>query len=455
MKTGVTAAIAVVIVIVVVVAALFATGILSFKGSGSGTNNSGTSTSTPGASNVVGTSQVNNAIGGTWSSSTGSTGTVSSSSGLQSVINLTTGGTAAKAGLNGAALGNPAIHWIATSGYPSTGAVSGPSGDVASVVGFEAGIFSPSSSSSFSFAAVGFLQYSDSSTPSSIFAQVYANVTNVSAVSTGTYMTTHKGVYSGHEFIYESTYSPTSIFYNGASTTYNYSHSLNTSALVGYSGQFIIFIFGESQTNSTFTMQSFETLYGSELTAVGSISASLGTTFVSSSTLGTDTGTTWTQDMVAGVHITDAKGIINSYIQYSQSGTSGASNIPSTDRALINGTVGSLTDVGASLYTSPSTGTINEIASIGYFQFNSATAVSNITTLLEAAGASSGFSTSTYNGYTYFNASSTMSTPNGTFYTSLVLFIDGSNIIYGFFHGFQDIALSMQLSIMSSEAAIA
>jgi hypothetical protein len=299
MKTGVTAAIAVVVVIVVVVAALFAMGILPPKGSGGGA-----STSTPGANNVVGTSQVNNAFAGSgsWSSITGSTGTVSSSSGLQSVINLTTVGPATAAGLNGAALGNPAIHWIAANGYPYAGAVSGPSGDIASVVGFEVGIFSPSSSSSFSFATVGFLQYSDTSTPSSIFAQAYVNVSNTTSVSFGTHITTHKGVYSGHEFVYESSYSPTSIYYNGASYTYNYSHSLNTSALIGYSGQFIIFIFGEAQTNSTFTMQSFETLYGSELTAVGSISFSLGSSFLSSSTLGTDTGTTWNQDMVAGVH---------------------------------------------------------------------------------------------------------------------------------------------------------
>ncbi len=450
MKTGVTAAIAVVVVIVVVVAALFATGILSYKGSG--TNNSGTSTSTPGASNVVGTSQVNNAFGGTWSSNTGSTGTVSSSSGLQSVINLTTGGTATKAGLNGAALGNPAIHWIATSGYPSTGTVSGPSGDVASVVGFEVGIFSPSSSSSFSFAAVGFLQYSDTSSPSSIFAQAYANVSNSTSVSFGTYLTTYKGVYSGHEFVYESTYRPTSIYYNGVSYTYNYSHSLNTSALIGYSGSFIIFIYGEAQTNGTFTLQSFETLYGNELTAAGSISASLGSTFLSTSTLGTDTGTTWTQDLVAGVHISDAKGIMNSFIQFE-----GASaTIPSTERALFNGTVGSLTEVGASLYTSPSTGTINELASIGYFQFNSATAVSNITTLLEAAGASIGLSTGTYQGYTYFNLSSQYTNGTGPIvYDSMVLLIDGNNIIYGFFDGFQDITLNMQLSAMSSEAAIA
>ncbi len=454
MKTGVTAAIAVVVVIVVVVAALFATGILSYKGSGSGTNNSGTSTSTPGASNVVGTSQVNNAFGGSWSSSTGSTGTVSSSSGLQSVINLTTGGTATKAGLNGAALGNPAIHWIAASGYPYAGAVSGPSGDIASVVGFEVGIFSPSSSSSFSFATVGFLQYSDTSTPSSIFAQAYVNVSNTTSVSFGTYITTHKGVYSGHEFVYESSYSPTSIYYNGASYTYNYSHSLNTSALIGYSGQFIIFIFGEAQTNSTFTMQSFETLYGNELTAVGSISASLGSTFLSSSTLGTDTGTTWNQDMVAGVHISDAKGILNSYIQFE---TNGAPNIPSTDRALLNGTVGSLTEVGASLYTSPTSGTINEIASIGYFQFNSALAVSNITTLLEAVGASYHLgSGTTAQGNTYFNLTGTSTNSTGaTVYTSLVLFIDGNNIIYGFFDGFQDITLSQQLVVMSGEASIA
>ena len=122
---------------------------------------------------------------------------------------------------------------------------------------------------------------------------------------------------------------------------------------------------------------------------------------------------------------------------------------------MLNGTVGSLTEVGASLYTSPTSGTINEIASIGYFQFNSAFAVSNITTLLEASGSSSGFSTSTYNGYTYFNLSETSSTANGTAYISLVLFIDGTSIIYGFFDGFQNITISQQLTAMSGEAAIA
>jgi hypothetical protein len=124
---------------------------------------------------------------------------------------------------------------------------------------------------------------------------------------------------------------------------------------------------------------------------------------------------------------------------------------------LLNGTVGSLTEVGASLYTSTTSGTINEIASIGYFQFNSALAVSNITTLLEAAGASYHLgSGTTAQGNTYFNLTTTgLNSTGATVYTSLVLFIDGNNIIYGFFDGFQNITLPQQLVVMSGEASIA
>ncbi len=452
MKKGVTAAISIVVVLIIVVAALFASGIISL-------NSNTVTKGVTGANNVVSASDVGNSLGGTWTANAGTSGEITSSTGLQQVVNISTGASIANAGSSNAVSKNILIGSLAANGYPAVEQASQYGNYSGGIVGFELGIFSPASSQ-FSFATVGFLQYNNAATPTSAFANIYGNFSNYSAYNiSGSFYLSEKGTSDlNHQYVFASVYAPSSSTgtYNYTTNTfnynYNYSKSVNESVLIGSDGNFLIFIIGFTQAN--LTVSSYLTLFDDQVKVAASMSTSLVSTFVSTSTLSTETATTWSQDIAAGIYLNNPSKIINEYLDAQV----GAANISSGDNLLINETLGNLTNVGVSMYSSPATGTPTNIGVVGYFQFSSANSVNVIATLIEAsAGSEPGLHFANLSGNLgiNFSASYLNSTTGVTTYENGYVLLEGHFIVFDFFFGTTNFNLVQLKAVASSEISVA
>ncbi len=454
MTNKVTAVIVVLVVVVVVVGSLFAAGILSLPTSPTKTSTSGS----PGAPNVVSSSTVSKAYGGTWQQNSGSSGQISSPQGLQDLMNTSGGGSLSLAPHSGPLQANGLLGELAANGYPS--AVATPStGNVSplnGLIAFEMGIFAPSGKE-LAFSSVGFLEYSNASINGGIFNDIYVNVTNVTNSSyTGGYSYMHKGVSSGHEYVFVSAYMPTST-YNGTTGNFtaSYKNSFNTSAFIGLDNQFIIFISYVSHQNQTLSV--FESLFASEMSVAASVSISQASTFVSSSTLATSLAGSWSQDITAGIAIHNATTLINEWLNASASASSSSIPITATEHATINETIGNITNIGVSLYTSPSSGKITEVGSVGYITFTGNSAANKTFFALQLAISSSPIVGSGFvGGYSYLNVSSQQVNSSGiTIHTSVVAVQYKNFIIFEVFSGTSSFTIQELKNVASAEMGVA
>ena len=456
MSNKFTALIVVLVVVVVVVGSLFAAGILSLPTSSTNSSTSGS----PGAPNVVNSSTVSKAYGVTWQQNTGSSGQISSSHGLQDLMNSSSGSSIPLSVQSSSSRANGLLGDLAANGYPSAVAAPSVSGNspLNDLVAFEMGIFSPAGKN-FSFSSVGFLQYSSSSLSANIFHNLSANVTNSSVHTNGAYSNINKGTYNNSEFVYASSYATTTTYYNNSSHiiyTYPYAN-VDTAALVGLYKQFIIYIFYMSPVN--LSLLKAETLFAAQANVAASVSVSQSSTFVSSSTLAINLAGSWSQDITVGVAIHNATTLLNDYLNFSASNSGSASGISASHHRILNETLGNITDLGVSLYTSPSSGNITEIGAVGYVTFTDH-AAANFTfttlTVLALASGSSMIGTGNVSGYSYLNLSSHQLNYSGyTTYTSVVAVQYKNFIVFELFTGNMNLKLSQLKSVASAEINVA
>ena len=429
-KAGTIAIGAVVIVIIVVAAALFASGVISFQSP---------SSNSVGASNVVGESAVNSALGGNWGQGGGSTGTVSNSAGLDALFGAHSGSLpttlAGPAMAAQTSVNNPVLKQVQTSGYQLSLA-GPPSSPFYGLISFEFSIFGQNTSGP-QFLTVGYLQYNVSASP--LFNDIWVNATNTSFSNSSMSAFMYKGTTQGYEFVMVSAHTFTSKF--------------NISLLVGYTGDFFIFMAYAGYANQT--LAHFESLYANEAKLVASISQSFRSTFVSASNLTTDTGITWTQDITTGIGIHNAKELIYS-AAYVMNMT-----IPNKYKADINNTIGSITEIGIGVYTNGSMSNPSNAAILGYVTFSSSSSANSSYTVLTLALSGSPivgggtFASGPMSGDEYTNITLPPSMTGGSIYDTIMIVDAGTHLVYLEFGTTSALSFSDLTASAAAEVAVA
>ncbi len=325
MKKAMTAAIAVILVIILVVIGLNYSGLLTNLLN----NNNNTTTSI--APNVVTSTDVSQAFGGTWTHSSSGHGT---SGNVSTFFNVLSGSSSSLS------VATPAASNSAT---PYAVASSSPNQPFENISGFQFSVFSPNHAG---FAAIGYATFASSTNANSTFNLIYSNVT----ASNTTNQSQSKGTVSGHEYVYTWSYL--------ANTTLTPKNQ-NESMLVGVYGNSIVAIFYLTPNNMS--LNAFTTLYLSQISKMSTLTttSSIGV-FVSASTVGNNIGNTWKKSLGIDVQISNATSILHEFI-----GSASSSNVSTVDMSVFNETVGNLTEIALQGYSAGNT----NATSIGFAKF--------------------------------------------------------------------------------------
>ncbi|MCL4332990.1 MAG: hypothetical protein M1162_05705 [Candidatus Thermoplasmatota archaeon] len=451
MNGKITAVIVVLVILVVVFGALYVAGVFNFNSKTTTTN-----TNNPGAANVVSASTVSKSYGGTWSQTSGSSGKVSNSAGLSTLLNATIGtGFLAGAGHSPSISSSPALSDLASVGAPS--ASSATTGG--SLQAFEMGLFAPNSNG-FAFSTVGFLEYSTAKASSSVFGKIFVNVTNMSSTyqgnatyynsTTGTFLPYHyyvnsfhhRGLISGDRFVFTSSY-------NYYSYEPKVIRSMNESVLLGQSGQFLVYIVYFSAQNQT--LSTFENLFQSQANAAASVSTGISSSLVSGSTLSTDTSITWTQDITMGFSIHNPSKLVNEYIDLSL--RTSTTSISSADRTIINETAGNITGLNVGVYSSGNSTNLTGLAAIGFVQFKDQAHANTTFNFMSLYFASDPYAGSgMVGGHQYFNISSRTSP---TAWQNILAVQYNQYIVFEYILSKGNLSITQLKSVASSEISVA
>ena len=416
-----TIVITLIVVLIVVLIALDYSGVLKDLNKA---NNTTTNSFVP---NLVGTPEINKTLGGNWTLTTSGRGTAGN---VNSFFNVLSGNNSAfsRFSISTPSLANPAVQ-------VSSGQLQ-PSQSFENISGFQFSVFSPNNAG---FATVGFATFGSESNANATFQLIYSNFTSSNTANS----TQSKGTVSGHEYAYSWTK-----LTNTTLTPKNQFESL----LVGKYGNNIIGIFYLTPNNES--MSSFTNLYLDQISKMSSIvtPGSL-SVVVSSNTVGSDIGNTWTSSLGVDIQVENASSILHEFL----GSLVGTANFSSVDYGVLNQTIGNLSEVALQGY---SAGNGNTTA-IGFAKFlNDKVPYLGYTTAEASIGNNKNATTGTISAdnvsYVYFNEELPGPDFNSTYSHNVsVLFADYNDyVIYISYIGTAAVSQSQFVGLLTSEIGV-
>ncbi|MGC8608388.1 MAG: hypothetical protein ACP5UV_00780, partial [Thermoplasmata archaeon] len=328
---------------------------------------SATGSEAMGTPNIVPAQDVGKDLGGTWTQKMGSSGVISSSSGIADLLSNSVTGISPTSFLSKSPIASD-LPVSPTTRFKQS-SINSPIAQFP-LSSFEVALFSPSK---MGFASVGYLQFTNSSDSVKIFNMVYENASNTASSTSIVY----KGVYDGHKIVYAWN---STVIGQGSSA-----HNYNISVLIGLDDPYVIFLFYMVTSNDT--LHSFEALFGDQVSMVSGISSKVTSDFVTTSILNTTLNSDYTQALAVQISISNASSMLNTI--YSLEGYSTTtSSYSSTYSQILNQTLGNLTHIGAAVYVGNSSGNLSGVL-LGYASFENDSASSSLFTLLEGYVANS------------------------------------------------------------------